>query len=367
MKAWLPSASALCLVVSSSALALTVEHKVTPEYVRSHPDEFSVTVIKDKNGLLAFTVALTLKEPRYVVAHLAVRDADRSLAESHTPAFTKNPENTFYFSIAPEYVATSEFTLGASCFAKSGGQAAPLPGTIHYQIRLAEFVAAELPKVETIGGPQRIPSRRPGPERDLQSLLRLARRLGIEPRVDKSKGGPEGTTLSVVPGGPAEEAGLRPGDEIAALNGVPFDRILDHIEDAPVLWGQLQLDDGLRLTVLREGKPVDIVLPAEVLRGFLGPRVEPLGGDFFEVTFNYRPSKPAKSVYLAGTFNNWGPTAHKMDAPDQGGLFTTRLKLRKGTYEYKFVLEGKDWKADPDNIYRVGLFQNSFLFVGVKR
>jgi len=149
MKVWLLSASTLCLVVSLSALALTIEQKVTPEYVRSHRNEFSVKVSKDKNGLLAFTVVFTLKEPRYVVAHLAVRDADRTLAESHTPAFTKNPKNTFHFSIAPEYVATSEFRLGASGFAESGGQAVPLPGTIDYQIRLVEFVPAELLKSPT--------------------------------------------------------------------------------------------------------------------------------------------------------------------------------------------------------------------------
>lgn len=149
MKATLLAVSALSLVVPASALALTVEQKVTPEYVRSHANEFSLKVAKDKNGLLAFTVVFTLKEPRYVVAHLAVRDANRILAESHTPAFTKNAENTFHFSIAPEYASTSEFTLGASGFANSGGQAVPEPGTILYQFRLIEFVPAELLKAPT--------------------------------------------------------------------------------------------------------------------------------------------------------------------------------------------------------------------------
>ena len=108
-------------------------------------------------------------------------------------------------------------------------------------------------------------------------------------------------------------------------------------------------------------------MPGEVLKRFLGPQVKPLGDDLFEVTFKYQPSEPAQSVYLAGTFNNWGRTAHKMDGPDKGGLFTTRLKLKKGTYEYKFVLEGTEWRADPDNIYQAGFFQNSFLRVGVER
>ena len=224
-------------------------------------------------------------------------------------------------------------------------------------------LALEQLKVETIADPQRAPFRRPSPESNAQSLLRLAQRLGIAPRVDKAGGGPLAMTLSVAPGSLAEKAGIRSGDGITALNGEPFGRI----ENVPAQLGQLRLDDGLYLTVLRAGKPVDVVVPAELLKDFLGPPVKPIDGDRFEVTFSYRPSKPAKSVYLAGTFNNWGPTTHKMDGLDKGGLFTTRLKLRRGTYEYKFVLEGKDWQADPNNIYRVGLYQNSFLFVGVER
>ncbi|MBT3378986.1 MAG: hypothetical protein HN742_02425 [Lentisphaerae bacterium] len=137
-------ASALCLVASSSAVALTVEQRITPEYVRSHPNEFSVSVAKEENGLLAFTVVLALKPPRYVVAHLEVRDGDRTLVESHTPVFTRNARNTFHFSIAPEYVAASEFILGASHVADSGGEAVPLPGTIQYRIRPVEFVPAKL-------------------------------------------------------------------------------------------------------------------------------------------------------------------------------------------------------------------------------
>src|SRR5437867_926103 len=61
MKVPILAVSALCLVVSATALALTIEQKITPEYVRSHPNEFSVNVTEDKNGLLAFTVVLTLK------------------------------------------------------------------------------------------------------------------------------------------------------------------------------------------------------------------------------------------------------------------------------------------------------------------
>jgi len=223
-------------------------------------------------------------------------------------------------------------------------------------------LALEQLKAETMGEPQRAPFKRPSPEENAQSLLRLARRLGIVPWVDKAGAGPLAMTLLVGPGSLAEKAGLRAGDGVAALNGVSFGRV----DAAPAQLSQLRLNDGLYLTVLREGKPVDVVVPAEVFKDFLGPPVKPLDGGLFEVTFSYRPSKsakPPKSVYLAGTFNNWGPTAHKMDGPGKEGLFTTRLKLRKGTYEYKFVLEGKDWQSHNAGFWPV----NAGLRLGTRR
>jgi hypothetical protein len=98
----------------------------------------------------------------------------------------------------------------------------------------------------------------------------------------------------------------------------------------------------------------------------LGSAAKPLGDDQFEVAFSYRPSKEVKSVYLAGSFNDWKPTAHKMDGPDHEGRFSTRLKLKKGTYEYKFVLDGQTWETDPDNVWRTGFYQNSLLYIGVR-
>jgi hypothetical protein len=135
----------LVLGLSPVAWALTVEQNVTAEYVR-HAKEFTVKAAKDKNGLIAFTVVFTLAESRYVVAHLVVRSGDKTLAQSDTPAFTKNAENTFYFSVPPDCLATSEFTLGVSAFAVSGAEAVPEPGTIDYRFRLDEFVPPELLK-----------------------------------------------------------------------------------------------------------------------------------------------------------------------------------------------------------------------------
>jgi hypothetical protein len=146
MKSLLFLVAALVFAASPAAIALTSQQDITPEYVGSHTDEFSVKVAKDKNGLIAFTILFTLREPRYVVAHLVVRSGDRVLAQSDTPAFTKNSENAFYFSVPPECLASSEFTLGASFFGDSGGVAVPVPGTIDYRFRLPDFVSPELLK-----------------------------------------------------------------------------------------------------------------------------------------------------------------------------------------------------------------------------
>ena len=85
-----------------------------------------------------------------------------------------------------------------------------------------------------------------------------------------------------------------------------------------------------------------------------GPPSKPLGDNQFEVTFSYRPYRTVKSVSLVGSFNKWKPTANKMDGPDKDGRFTTALKLKKGTYEYQFVLDGNIWESDPNNIWQRG-------------
>jgi peroxiredoxin len=104
----------------------------------------------------------------------------------------------------------------------------------------------------------------------------------------------------------------------------------------------------------------DMALADQDLR--LGPpRVKPLEGGKYEVTFQYAAPAGTKAVYLAGSFNGWKPTGHKMDGPDSRGRFTTKLTLDAGSHEYKFVLEGKTWKEDPGNPVEVGFYHNSVL------
>lgn len=64
-----------------------------------------------------------------------------------------------------------------------------------------------------------------------------------------------------------------------------------------------------------------------------------------------------KSVYLAGEFNNWDPTAKKMAF--RAGVYSTTVKLAPGSYQYKFVIDGT-WCADPENANSVANDQGTF-------
>ena len=74
------------------------------------------------------------------------------------------------------------------------------------------------------------------------------------------------------------------------------------------------------------------------------------------VTFTFHAEK-GKSVYVAGEFNQWNPTAKKMAF--KKGIYTATIKLAAGTYQYKFVIDGT-WCADPENANAVANDQGTF-------
>ncbi|QTA38639.1 hypothetical protein JYK00_03780 [Thermosipho ferrireducens] len=63
-------------------------------------------------------------------------------------------------------------------------------------------------------------------------------------------------------------------------------------------------------------------------------------------TFSDPEAANASVVYLAGTFNNWNPKGLAMKFVD--GVWRAELELKPGTYQYKYVINGTNWKEDPE-------------------
>jgi hypothetical protein len=139
-----------------------------------------------------------------------------------------------------------------------------------------------------------------------------------------------------------------------------YDNSADNLSNpdskATVTWGEQTRDEMLV-------GYVEIALAEQDLS--LGePTIRKRDDGRHEVTFRYRPPAGTKAVYLAGTFNDWKPTALKMDGPDDSGRFQTKLVLNSGIYEYKYVLDGTRWRHDPANRRQAGDYHNSVLAVG---
>ncbi len=210
--------------------------------------------------------------------------------------------------------------------------------------------------------PGHIEFQKSDPSFNITFLLNMVQQLGIIPNVNAPEGRyPE--ILLVVPNSPAAKSGIQSGDQITAINGLAFTRV----EDAINIFAQLTFEDGLRLSLLRGTGKADVTIPGSVFQAMSGPKTKRLENGMYDVDFRYEAPADVKSVYLAGEFNAWSPTALAMSGPDNKNLFTTHLQLKEGSYEYKFVVNGKDWTPDPNNLYRVGRYDNSLLWVGTRR
>jgi 1,4-alpha-glucan branching enzyme len=58
-------------------------------------------------------------------------------------------------------------------------------------------------------------------------------------------------------------------------------------------------------------------------------------------------AEPGSQVFVAGTFNNWNPTANPLKDNPDSGHFKAVVRVPTGTHEYKFVVNGV-WTADPE-------------------
>lgn len=57
----------------------------------------------------------------------------------------------------------------------------------------------------------------------------------------------------------------------------------------------------------------------------------------------------ARTVALAGDFNEWDPSI-QLDDPDGDGVWSARVALEPGVHEYMFVINGSEWRPDPNAI-----------------
>ena len=64
------------------------------------------------------------------------------------------------------------------------------------------------------------------------------------------------------------------------------------------------------------------------------------------IRFTYT-APAAASVAIAGEFNHWDPAKDRLRGPDEKGAWSISLRLSEGRYEYRFVVNGKEWELDP--------------------
>ncbi|HBP20892.1 MAG TPA: hypothetical protein DEA08_24270 [Planctomycetes bacterium] len=90
-----------------------------------------------------------------------------------------------------------------------------------------------------------------------------------------------------------------------------------------------------------------LALPALLLALAAGSAHASAAASGTKVTFRYKPGA-AKSVHVAGTFNEWKLETELAD-PDGDGTWELTLDLPPGKHLYKFVVDGSNWTHDPDN------------------
>ena len=96
------------------------------------------------------------------------------------------------------------------------------------------------------------------------------------------------------------------------------------------------------------------VLAAAGCFGGSGQNVSRIGPEIVEggVIFHYF-DKGAARVNVVGDFNNWSPKTDAMVDENGDGEWTLFYTLAPGVYQYKFVVDGKQWITDPRNPEKV--------------
>ncbi|MBL8880262.1 MAG: alpha-glucosidase C-terminal domain-containing protein [Phycisphaerales bacterium] len=69
----------------------------------------------------------------------------------------------------------------------------------------------------------------------------------------------------------------------------------------------------------------------------------------YRLRFTITLKQPARSVALAGTFNNWNKFANPLAPTDEPGAWTGEIDLTPGMHQYKIVIDGERWIHDEAN------------------
>ena len=84
-----------------------------------------------------------------------------------------------------------------------------------------------------------------------------------------------------------------------------------------------------------------------------------------EVTFTISGIE-AQSIAVAGDFNGWNISANQLEDPDGDGIWTGKMYLKPGRYEYMLVVDDGKWVTDPHaKVYANDGFggKNAVLFI----
>jgi hypothetical protein len=157
-----------------------------------------------------------------------------------------------------------------------------------YRVIRADLSVVEVDSPPKIPGAQALgdwerdarASRRPSPKPaaaaayTVENLAPLVRQLGILPFSLRNE-----LRVRVLPGSVAEKAGMRTGDQVTTLYGLPVERI----EQVAAVWALVPFyakaqetlrEEGVPLTILRDGEQVEVTLPGDALEPFLNPKAQ---------------------------------------------------------------------------------------------
>lgn len=67
-------------------------------------------------------------------------------------------------------------------------------------------------------------------------------------------------------------------------------------------------------------------------------------GGATKVTFRLESDRP---VSVVGDFNDWRPGAHTL-VRRRGDLRSVAVVLPRGEYRFRYLVDGGDWRSDPD-------------------